>query len=405
MTETIQFSSYQKKVIVMLALLQFTVVLDFMILNPLGDILIKSMSMSTKQFGLIVSAYAFSAGLSGILAAGYADKYDRKNMLLFFYVGFVVGTLLCGMANSFVTLMLARIVTGLFGGVIASIGMAIITDLFEAKQRGKVMGFVQMSFAVSQVLGIPLGIYIANLFGWKFAFFGIVIFSIPLGLYVYKNLNPISEHLKLQNTKNAFAHLIQTLTNGNYQKGFWATALLSIGGFMLMPFGSAFLVNNIHISQQMLPVIFLVTGLFSMVMMPIVGKMSDTYDRFKIFAIGSIWGAVMVVLYTHLPVVPLWIVLVVNVGLFVGIMSRMVPSGSLNSMVPLPQDRGAYMSITSSLQQIAGGVGAMIAGFIVVQKTKTSPIENYGILGFVCAALILICIYFTWRVSKLVVKK
>ncbi|MDB5105206.1 MAG: hypothetical protein JWP91_2895, partial [Fibrobacteres bacterium] len=149
------FTPYQKFVIAMLAFLQFTVILDFMIMSPLGALMMPALQISTRQFGLAVSAYAFSAGIAGILAAGFADKFDRKKLLLFFYAGFVIGTFLCGIAPTYWFLMGARIVTGLFGGVIGSISMAIIADIFPMQVRGRVMGFVQTAFAGSQVLGLP----------------------------------------------------------------------------------------------------------------------------------------------------------------------------------------------------------------------------------------------------------
>ena len=146
------FTRYQSLVVIILAVTQFTVILDFMIMSPLGDILMKSMRLVPSQFGLAVSAYAFSAGISGFLTAGFSDRFDRKNLLLFFYVGFIIGTVLCGIAHTYVFLMAARIITGLFGGVIGSISMAIVADLFALEQRGRVMGFVQMAFGASQCL-------------------------------------------------------------------------------------------------------------------------------------------------------------------------------------------------------------------------------------------------------------
>jgi len=166
----IKFDSYHILVIVLLALTQFTVVLDFMIMSPLGDMLMKSMNLSTKQFGFAVSGYAFSAGISGLLTAGFADRFDRKKLLLFFYVGFIAGTLFCGLSHTYAMLLAARIVTGLFGGVIGSISMAIVADLFPLEQRGRVMGFMQMGFGASQVLGIPISLYIANAWGWQAPF-------------------------------------------------------------------------------------------------------------------------------------------------------------------------------------------------------------------------------------------
>src|SRR5579871_6792325 len=164
------FSRYQKFAIFVLALTQFTVILDFMVMSPLGDMLMKSLDIKPHHFGLAVSAYAFSAGISGLLTAGFADKFDRKKLLMFFYTGFTAGTLFCGLAPTYELLLAARIVTGVFGGVIGSISMAIITDLFPLNMRGRVMGVVQTSFAASQVLGLPLGLYLANHWGWHAPF-------------------------------------------------------------------------------------------------------------------------------------------------------------------------------------------------------------------------------------------
>ena len=399
------FTSYQKIIILLLAILQFTIVLDFMILAPLGDILMKSMNMSTKQFGTVVSAYAISACISGIFAAGFADKFDRKKLLLFFYAGFILGTYFCAISYNYETLFIARIITGLFGGVIGSISMAIITDIFSIHQRGKVMGFVQMAFGGSQILGIPIGLVLANYWSWHATFYMVLILAILLGIALVMKLNPLTEHLKLINNKNALQHLLQTIKKKDYRIGFLATALLSMGGFMIMPFSTAFIVNNIHIAQSQVAIIFFFTGIFSIIIMPIVGKLSDKYDKLMIFGIGTIIAIVMVVMYTHLSPVPIWLVIIVNIVLFIGIMSRMVPATALNSAVPDAYDRGAYMSINSSLQQFAGGIAALFSGLVVVQKSKNSPIENFDILGYVMVVLMLLCFYFVYKVNRLLKKR
>ena len=399
------FTSYQKIIILLLAILQFTIVLDFMILAPLGDILMKSMNMSTKQFGTVVSAYAISACISGIFAAGFADKFDRKKLLLFFYAGFIFGTYFCAISYNYETLFIARIITGLFGGVIGSISMAIITDIFSIHQRGKVMGFVQMAFGGSQILGIPIGLVLANYWSWHATFYMVLILAFILGIALVIKLKPLTEHLKLINNKNALQHLLQTIKKKDYRIGFLATALLSMGGFMIMPFSTAFIVNNIHIAQSQVAIIFFFTGIFSIIIMPIVGKLSDKYDKLMIFGIGTIIAIVMVVIYTHLSPVPIWLVIIVNIVLFIGIMSRMVPATALNSAVPDAYDRGAYMSINSSLQQFAGGIAALFSGLVVVQKSKNSPIENFDVLGYVMVVLMLMCFYFVYKVNILLKKR
>ncbi|MGN6294907.1 MAG: MFS transporter [Chitinophagaceae bacterium] len=403
--EKAPFSSYQKLVVALLALLQFTVVLDFMVLSPLGDILMKSLDITPARFGWVVSAYAFSAGGAGILAAGFADKFDRKKLLIFFYTGFIIGTFACAMANNYHELLIARIITGLFGGVIGAVSMAIITDLFEPAQRGRVMGIVQMGFAASQVLGIPVGLYFANNWGWHSSFLMIVVLALLIGITIVLKMKPVTAHLSLQSDKSPLLHFWHTLANRTYRIGFTATALLSVGGFMLMPFGSAFLVNNIHISQEELPLVFLFSGIASIVILPMIGKLSDRIDKFNLFAAGSLLAIVMIIVYTNLSAVPLWLIILINMVLFMGIMSRVIPAVALTTSIPEMKDRGAFMSINGSLQQMAGGIAAISAGLIVSQPSKAAPLQHYPTLGIVVCCAIVVCAVFVYRVSVVVKRK
>src|SRR5687767_12044505 len=212
-----KFTGYQVLVIVLLALTQFTVVLDFMVMSPLGDMLIKSMGLTTSQFGFAVSAYAFSAGISGLLTAGFADRFDRKKLLLFFYVGFIAGTLFCGLATTYPMLIAARIITGVFGGVMGSISIAIVADLFPLHQRGRAMGYMQMGFGASQVLGIPISLYIANHWGWQSPFLMIVVLAAIIWLIIMMKLRPITKHLELRTEKTAIKHLWHTIKQRSYR--------------------------------------------------------------------------------------------------------------------------------------------------------------------------------------------
>jgi predicted MFS family arabinose efflux permease len=403
--EILPFTGYQKLVIFLLATTQFTVILDFMVMSPLGDMLMKSLSLKPSAFGFAVSAYAFSAGISGLLTAGFADRFDRKKLLLFFYIGFIIGTVFCGLATSYTHLLIARIITGLFGGVIGSISMAIIADVFTMQQRGRVMGFVQMGFGASQVLGVPIGLYLANSWGWESTFWMVAGLAICIAVMIWFKLKPITSHLAVQQDKTAFMHLMHTVMKKNYRIGFTATALLSIGGFMMMPFGSAFAINNLQITYRQLPMLFMISGVSSLVIMPIIGRLSDRVSKYKIFVGASIWMMVMCVVYTNLSVTSFWIVVVLNILMMMGVMSRMVPSSALTSAVPTLEDRGAFMSINSSLQQIAGGVAAAVAGIIVTQKDKSSPLEHYNIVGYVIVVITIISLFLMYRVSRLVEAK
>jgi len=405
MKEPVKLSATQRWVIFILAVTQFTVILDFMIMSPLGDFMMKSLSMKPAAFGIAVSAYAFSAGLSGLLTAGFADRFDRKKLLVFFYTGFIVGTIFCGLAHNYVELVAARIFTGLFGGVIGSISLAIISDLFTLQQRGRVMGFVQMGFGASQVLGVPIGLYVANLWDWEAAFLLVAAIAIFSAILLVFKLPPVRAHLELQQDKSAFKHLWHTLRKRDYRIGFMAMAMLSVGGFMMFPFGSAFAVNNIGVSAEQLPQLFFVSGVSSLVIMPVIGKLSDTVSKFKIFTVACVWMIIMVLVYTNMGISEFWLVIVLNILMMMGIMSRMIPATALVSGVPDMEDRGAFMSVNASMQQIAGGVAAVVAGLIVVQKHKSAPLEHYDIVGYLVVGITLLSIYVMHRVSKIVKAK
>src|ERR1700744_4548839 len=212
----IKFSRYQKVVIGILGFLQFTVILDFMIISPLGAIVMPSLHISPQQFGLAVSSYAFSAGVSGFLAGGFADRFDRKRLLLFFYFGFMLGTLLCAVATTYPLLLLARVVTGLFGGVIGSVAMAITTDLFPLEVRGRVMGVISTAFAASQVLGLPAGLYLTSHWDWHAPFFAIIAIGVPAGVLIMFVMRPVVGHLALKQEHSPLKHLVNTIIEPRY---------------------------------------------------------------------------------------------------------------------------------------------------------------------------------------------
>lgn len=393
------FSRYQKFVVAVLAFLQFTIVLDFMVLSPLGALVIPALKITPSQFGLIVSAYAFSAGVSGVLTAGFADRFDRKKLLLFFYSGFLAGTLLCGLASTYHLLLLARMVTGLFAGVIGSVSFAIVTDLFPFDMRGRVMGVIQTAFAGSSVLGIPLALLLSTRWGWNASFFFIVGVSTLVGGLILAYLRPVDEHLKHRPDRSPLHHLIHTVSNRFYLQGFATTGILSVGGFMLMPFMSIFMVHNVGLPIGKLPLLYMITGAVSIVSGPLIGRASDALGKFKVFAFGCVVTIVMVVIFTHLGLNPLWVLAVVIVLMQVGIFSRMISASALMSALPKPADRGSYMSISSSLQQVSGGIAAVVAGLIVVQ-TPDGPLLHFDTLGYVLVCTTLVSLGLMYLIDR-----
>jgi predicted MFS family arabinose efflux permease len=395
------FTRYQAFVIAILSILQFTVILDFMVISPLGVILMKTLTITPSKFSVVVSAYAFSAGASGLLAAGFADKFDRKKLLLFFYTGFIFGTALCAIAPTFEFLLAARIITGLFGGVISSVAMAIVTDLFKMEVRGRVMGFIQMSFSASQVLGIPIGLILANNYGWHSCFWMIAIFGAVVGVVMLIYMKPVTGHLGLHPDRKPFHHLFTTVTKPSYLFGFLTMSLLAAGGFMLMPFGSAFGTHNIGLTMDELPMLYLVTGAFSILFGPLSGRLSDKIGKYNTFIAGSVIACIVVIIYTNLGITPFWIASLVSILLFAGVTARMVSASTLMTAIPAPQDRGAYMSINSAVMQIAGGGASVIAGLIVGQSAS-GMIEHYDTLGYVVCGTMVVMVAMMYYINRMI---
>ena len=395
----VTFSRYQLFVIGILAFLQFTVMVDFLIISPLGAMIMPTLHINPRQFSLAVSSYAFTAGISGLLAAGFADRFDRKRLLLFFYAGFMLGTLVCALANNYPMLLFARIVTGLFGGVIGSIVLAIATDLFPLELRGRVVGIISTALAASQVLGLPAGLYFANHWDWHAPFMAIVSIAAPAGLVILFHMKPVAAHLAFKQERTPWMHLAHTLGERRYRLAFILSLLLPTGGYMLMPFGTAYIVNNIGLSLATLPTIYLVTGLCIVFMGPLVGRISDSFGKFPTFFAGSVLAIPMIAIWTNLGRVSLAAVIVVNVVLFIGTFSRLVSSQALISAIPEVTKRGAFSAINASLQQLAGGVSAAIAGAVIVQG-RDGALQNFNWLGYIVMAVAIVSLLLMYFVHR-----
>ena len=397
------FTSYEKFVIALLAFLQFTVSVDFSILAPLGPMLMPALKITASQFTNVVSAYAYAAGISGILAAGFADRFDRKRLLLVFYAGFLLGTLWCGFAPTFHLLLAARVVAGFFGGVIASIVMSIVADLFPLEVRGRVMGWVQAAFAATQVMGIPIGFWLGNNFGWHQPFRVIAIVGLLAGIVIVTKLKPLTTHLQYQAGRHPLRHLFTVATTPRYIVGFAAMILTATGAYMIAPFATVFSIHNLGVPAQKIPLLFMASGLVGLIAGPLLGRLADAVGKFKVLTVSTALHLCYIIWFTHLGPSPLWLVFAAQCTFAVLLSGRISSTAALVSAVPAPPDRGAYMSVSSSMQQLSGGVASWIAGLVVITG-PSGEITNYHILGWIIAATMTA----TWlqmrRVNKMVGK-
>jgi predicted MFS family arabinose efflux permease len=398
------FSSYQILLIVIFVFIIFTIVVDYMTLPALSAILLTKLQITTKEFGFAVSAYAFSAGTSAFLATGFSDRFDRKRLLLVYYGGFLLGILLSATANSLWALILARIVTGAFGGVVAAIIFAIIADLFQNDQRGRVMGYIQMAFAASLVGGLPLALYMATNFNWRlsfwiFFFFGILVFSV-----VIFKVKPINMHLNNAQKDRLLSYSLSIVRSRDYWTVFLNNIFLVTGDVMYMTFGSAYSTNNLGVSLDNLPLLYGAGGLATIVLSPVIGRLSDRHGKLRVFITGTVLAIILVAVYSHLGSVPFGLVVLLHTLLFIGINARMIASTALATAVPDQQDRGAFMAFDSSFQQVAGGIAATAAGWIVYQ-TSDGMIHGYPYLGLTVIALMFVTIGLMYSIHKIVQRK
>ena len=395
-----KFTPYQFLLVGIIALVLFTIVLDFMVISALSAILLPKLEITTKQFGLLVSAYPISAGISAILMSGYADKFDRKRLLLFFYSGFLLGVIFCAIAPSYQILIVARIITGTFGGLVGSICFAIITDLFETTQRGRAMGFLQMASAGSLILGLPLALYLASELDWHLAFWLISAIGIIAVFLVFLKIKPVNMHLQMHVKDNPLHHSLKIISNRNYLIVFLNNTLLVSGDIILMTFSSAFCTNNLGVSLDDLPLLYGIAGVATFICAPIIGRLTDKYGQLNIFVIGTIMGVIVVAVFTNLGVSPLWAVIIIHTFIFLGINARSIASSALATVIPETEDRGAFMAVDASIQQAVGGLAAVAVGWIVFQS-EDGMINNFSTLGWVVIAIMIFTIGFMYVINSI----
>lgn len=401
MKENTAFTNHQVVIIIGLACLLFTVVLDYMLLPALSSTLLTALDLSTEEFGLIASAYAISAGISAFVASGYADRFGRKPFLLFFYAGFLLGLLLCALAPSFELLLAARTITGAFGGVVASITYALVTDIFPLQQRARVMGWLQSAFATSLVLGLPLALYISATFSWQLSYWLVL----SIGGLALVMVNMIIKPQSYQSSKTTMTtpweHAYQTIAQWKYWTVFTNNTLIVGGDIILMTFNATYMINNLGLTEEQLPFVYGAMGLTSLISSPILGKLADRYGSLLVFIVGTLIAMVSVVAYANVPVSPMWIVIVLHIFIFIGINARMVTSVSLATAIPSSKDRGSFMAIDASVQQLAGGLAAAAAGFIVIQATD-GHILNFPMVGWIVVGLMCLSAFMMYRINLLV---
>lgn len=382
-------------ILVLLASLNFTHILDFMIMMPLGNYLIASFGINTMEFSILVGAYSISAFFSGLAVAMFIDKYDRKKSLLLAYTGFVLATIACGIASTYGLLLAARIVAGLFGGVIGAQVLAIVADMFAYEKRAHAMGAVMGGFAAASIIGVPVSLNLTNFFhNWHVPFLligGLGAIFIPL---IIKLVPRMTTHIKKNEPgKSLFDSLITVCRIPAQRSALIFSCLLMMGHFLIIPFINPYLEFNLGFSRSLTPSLYFVGGIASMIAALFLGKVADKKGKLSVFSVSVLLSLVMVLIITKMPNVPFTVVLIFFAIWFVVATGRIVTAQAMISEVVTPSQRGSFMSVNGSIQQLGSGLAALCAGAIV-HTDKTGKIINYNWVGYFSILVLLVSLLF-----------
>ena len=352
-----------------LAGIQFTHIVDFMVMMPLGPQFTQLFNISDAKFGLLVSAYTFSAGASGLLASFYVDRFSRKKLLLTLYVLFAAATMACGLALSYDTLMLARIGAGAFGGVLAAMAQTIVADVIPFERRGRAMGIVMSSFAVASVAGVPTGLFLASQFNWHTPFFVLAGVCVLFAIGAYITLPPLADHLK-QHRASPLASIREVLRDANHQKAFAFTALMMIAAFTVIPYITIYTTTNGGLTMQQVPYVYLLGGAVTLFTARLIGKLTDSVGKPKIFRITALFGMLSMLLVTLSASFGLWGILLVTTIMFIGMNGRMIPGMAIATSAANPKLRGTFMALNSSVQSVAMGLASFVGGLVISRDAQ-----------------------------------
>lgn len=372
-----------------LAGIQFTHILDFMIMMPLGPQFTALFGISNAQFGLLVSAYTLSAGLSGLMAATYIDRFSRKQLLLTMYILFGLATLACGLAPGYGELMVARVAAGLFGGVLSALSQTIVADVIPFERRGRAMSVVMTSFSVSTVAGVPLGLFLAAHLSWHAPFFGIAALVGLLALGAWQTLPALDAHLHHPDRPSVWRGIGQVLSQANHLKAFGVSGLMMFASFTVIPYITIYLQSNAGMLASQVPWIYLCGGVATLLSARYVGRLTDRVGKVRVFRRLAVWVALPLMATTLSQGLPLWGLLLISTSFFVLMSARMIPGMAMISSAVEPRWRGTFMTLNSAVQSASMGLAALVAG-LIIGRNEAGQLTFYevaGALGVVASLL------------------
>jgi len=387
----------EKFLLFTLAGIQFSHVLDFMIMMPLGPILIAEFGISTHAFGLLVAVYSFSAAASGLLGATFVDRFERRNLLLGMFALFGLATLACGLAPGYFSLLIARGFAGAFGGVMGALVHTMIGDAIPFERRAKAGSLVSAAFSVSTVAGVPVSLWLANLFNWRAPFIFIAVLVIMFAVAGWKLLPQLRHHLSAEKQRHPFAPMFNVLRDANHWRALAFSALIIFSGFTIIPYITVYSVHNIGISQHDIPLIYLAGGTATLITARLIGHWADARGKVEVYRRVAFGALVPLFVITHLTAAPLWLWVACTTLFFVLVSGRMIPAMAIITSAAQPRLRGTFMTLNATTQALAMGLATTLAGFIISQD-EAGLIVDYSMVGYVAITANLVAIWFVGRI-------
>jgi predicted MFS family arabinose efflux permease len=336
------------------------------VLMPLGPKLMRLFNISPREFSFLVSIYSFTAGIFGFLSSLIFDRLDRKVALMGSYTGFLIGTVACAFAPNFTILLIARALSGAFGGLLSGISFAIVGDLFSIHERGLATGKLMTAYSLAAIIGVPTGIFLANHYTWHATFGGIAILGLVAMILAIKLVPSVRSHLRAHYS-GIFAGLTENLRDGNSRIALLTTFSMVFSQFIVIPFISPYLVSNTGFLEIHLPLVYLLGGILTVMSGILMGKICDQFGPKKVFFKTGLLFLVPVFFVTHLGHIGLVITLLVTTALFVFSNFRSVPAMTIISSSIPPSRRGSFMSLNSCVYQLGSALATFVGGSVITQ--------------------------------------
>ena len=388
-------------VLLVLAGVQISHILDFMILMPLGPQFMRMLAIGPTQFGFLVSVYTFSAAAVGFAAAFFIDRFDRKKSLLILYACFGATTLLAASSDSYAMLLVARALAGAFGGVLSAIVFAIVGDLIPDQRRGAALGVVMSAFSIAATVGVPISLYLATQFTWRAPYFFLAALCLAIWSGALWLLPPMRGHLRAARERHPLAQALAVFREPNLRRAFLFSAMLFFSGFAVIPFISPYMVANVGVTEPQLPLLYLVGGILTLIMVRLVGRLTDLHGKQRMFTVVACASALAILTLTHLPRVPIYAAIAASAFMMCMMSGRFVPAMALLTSSVAPRLRGSFMSFNSSVQQFASGTASFGAS-LLIGSNAAGELTHYGTVGILAAVATLASIWLARRIRAAV---